>query len=306
MEFTTLGRTGRTVSRLGFGGAPAGLTNYLDNYSPANLDQREQVIAAIERAVALGITYFDTAPGYGSGASEAIFGEALADAGDEIFVATKINRDEPNVRAGIEASLTRLRRDQLDLVQIHGSSYSPDLAASILGDGGLLAQLEALREEGLIRHLGFTSEDNNGAVFQFIGCNRFDVMQICYNLLHQHAYEPTRPLAFARSRQSGHGHGDHAHTPRRDCYRSGFVRSIRRMSLTIHRRCSSSSFRIHWLMWHWSACARWPRLSATSPLPMRARRALTSLRCTPNMFSQPVTSTGSLPKVPHSHGKGKP
>ncbi|MCB0184696.1 MAG: aldo/keto reductase [Caldilineaceae bacterium] len=194
MEFTTLGRTGRTVSRLGFGGAPAGLTNYLDNYSPANLDQREQVIAAIERAVALGITYFDTAPGYGSGASEAIFGEALADAGDEIFVATKINRDEPNVRAGIEASLTRLRRDQLDLVQIHGSSYSPDLAASILGDGGLLAQLEALREEGLIRHLGFTSEDNNGAVFQFIGCNRFDVMQICYNLLHQHAYEPTRPF----------------------------------------------------------------------------------------------------------------
>jgi len=194
MEFTTLGRTGRTVSRLGFGGAPAGLTNYLDNYSPTNHDQREQVIAAIERAVALGITYFDTAPGYGSGASEAIFGEALADAGDEIFVATKINRDEPNVRAGIEASLTRLRRDQLDLVQIHGSSYSPDLAASILGDGGLLAQLETLREEGLIRHLGFTSEDNNGAVFQFIGSNRFDVMQICYNLLHQHAYEPTRPF----------------------------------------------------------------------------------------------------------------
>jgi len=194
MEFTTLGRTGRTVSRLGFGGAPAGLTNYLDNYSPTNLNQREQVLAAIERAVALGITYFDTAPGYGSGASEAIFGEALADAGDEIFVATKINRDEPNVRAGIEASLTRLRRDQLDLVQIHGSSYSPDLAASILGDGGLLAQLETLREEGLIRHLGFTSEDNNGAVFQFIGSNRFDVMQICYNLLHQHAYEPTRPF----------------------------------------------------------------------------------------------------------------
>jgi aryl-alcohol dehydrogenase-like predicted oxidoreductase len=194
METTTFGHTGRTVSRLGFGGAPAGLTNYLDHYSPGNIDQREEVIAAIHRALALGITYFDTAPGYGSGASEAIFGEALADGGDEIFIATKINRDEPHVRASIETSLSRLRRDQLDLVQIHGSSYTPALAASILGNGGLLTQLEVLRDEGLIRYLGFTSEDNNAAVFDFIASGRFDVLQICYNLLHQHAYEPTRPF----------------------------------------------------------------------------------------------------------------
>lgn len=194
MEVSTLGRTGRTVSRLGFGGAPAGLTNYLDRYSPGNVDQREQVIAAIERAVALGVTYFDTAPGYGSGASEAIFGEALADAKEDLFIATKINRDEQHVRASIEGSLIRLRREQLDLVQIHGSSYSSALATSILGKGGLLAQLETLRDEGLIRYLGFTSEDNNGAVFDFIASGRFDVMQICYNFLHQHAYEPTRPF----------------------------------------------------------------------------------------------------------------
>lgn len=194
MEQTTFGRTGRTVSRLGFGGAPAGLTNYLDSYSPSNIDQREEVIAALQRALELGITYFDTAPGYGSGASEEIFGEALADAGSDIFLATKINRDEQHVRASVEASLSRLRRNQLDLVQIHGSSYTPELATSILGAGGMLAQLEALRDEGLIRHLGFTSEDNNAAVFDFIASGRFDMMQICYNLLHQHAYEPTRPF----------------------------------------------------------------------------------------------------------------
>lgn len=194
MEQTTFGRTGRTVSRLGFGGAPAGLTNYLDNYSPADSAQREQVIAAIHRALELGVTYFDTAPGYGSGASEAIFGEALANAGDEVFIASKINRDEQNVRKSVEASLQRLRREQLDLVQIHGSSYTPEQTASILGNAGLLSQLEALRDEGLIRHLGFTSEDNNAAVFDFIASGRFDVMQICYNLLHQHAYEPTRPF----------------------------------------------------------------------------------------------------------------
>ncbi|MEZ4865137.1 MAG: aldo/keto reductase [Caldilineaceae bacterium] len=194
MESTQLGRTGVTVSRLGFGGAPAGLTNYLSPYSPEDDQQREGVIAAIQRAVELGITYFDTAPGYGRGASESIFGEALAAVTSPVFVATKINRDETHVRASIEASLTRLRRDTLDLVQLHGSSYTPEQSAVILAPQGLLAQLEALREEGLIRALGFTSEDNNAAVFAFIRSGRFDVMQICYNLLHQHAYETTRPF----------------------------------------------------------------------------------------------------------------
>lgn len=194
METTQLGQTGVTVSRLGFGGAPAGLANYLNPYSPEDTQQRSQVIAAIQQAVDLGVTYFDTAPGYGSGASEMIYGDALAGVTTPIFVATKINRNEAHVRATIEASLTRLRRDRLDLVQIHGSSYTPQLAAAILGDQGLLAQLEALRDEGLIRFLGFTSEDNNAAVYQFIATGRFDVMQICYNLLHQHAYEPTRPF----------------------------------------------------------------------------------------------------------------
>lgn len=194
METTPLGRTGVTVSRLGFGGAPAGLANYLNPYSPEDKQQREQVMAAIQKAVELGVTYFDTAPGYGGGASETIYGDALAGVTTPVFVATKINRNEANVRATVEASLTRLRRDQLDLVQIHGSSYTPQLAASILGERGLLAQLEALRDEGLIRFLGFTSEDNNAAIYQFIASGRFAVMQICYNLLHQHAYEPTRPF----------------------------------------------------------------------------------------------------------------
>lgn len=194
VETTQFGRTGVIVSRLGFGGAPAGLANYLNPYSPEDKQQREQVIAAIQKAVELGVTYFDTAPGYGSGASETIYGDALTGVTTPIFVATKINPTELKVRATVEASLTRLRCDKLDLVQIHGSSYTPQLAAAILGERGLLAQLEALRAEGLIRFLGFTSEDNNAAVYQFIGSGRFDVMQICYNLLHQHAYEPTRPF----------------------------------------------------------------------------------------------------------------
>lgn len=205
MEYVRLGRTGATVSRLGFGGAPAGLANYLEAYDPADSAQRDQVMQAIQRAVALGVTYFDTAPGYGDGASESIFGEALADVETPVFIATKLSPRD-GVRASVEASLRRLRRDRLDLVQIHGSSYTKEQADAILGDGGLLAQMEQLREEGLIRFLGFTSEDNNPAVYRFIESSRFDVMQIAYNLLYQHPAEWTRPfgsLFEARKQEMG-------------------------------------------------------------------------------------------------------
>ena len=200
MEYTQLGRTGISVSRLGFGGAPAGLTNYLSSYSPEDREQRDSVIRALQRAVELGVTYFDTAPAYGQGASEAIYGEALAGLGDSIFVATKVipeaasSQDGTGLRASVEASLTRLRRERLDLVQIHGSSYSREQADAFLAPGGLVAQMEALRDEGLIRFLGFTTEDNNPAVYRYIESGRFDVMQLCYNLLYQHPAEQTRPF----------------------------------------------------------------------------------------------------------------
>lgn len=194
MEYVELGNTGRTVSRLGFGGAPAGLTNYLGSYSPADTVQRRRVIEALQRAVDLGVTYFDTAPAYGDGASEAIYGEVLGDLGDKIFVATKVLTHVSDVRASVEGSLERLRRDALDLVQLHGDSYSEAQVDVFLAPGGLVAQLEALQAEGLIRYLGFTTEDNNPAVYRFIQSGRFDVIQMCYNFLYQHPAEWTRPF----------------------------------------------------------------------------------------------------------------
>jgi uncharacterized protein len=90
MEATTLGRTAIPVSRLGFGGAPAGLTNYLGSYHPQDAAQREQVIEAIQTALDLGITCFDTASAYGQGASETIFGEALRGRREAPFLAAKL------------------------------------------------------------------------------------------------------------------------------------------------------------------------------------------------------------------------
>ena len=194
MEYKTLGRTGATVSRLGFGGAPAGLTNYLGEYTPANTQQRKQVIEAIQLAVELGVTYFDTAPAYGNGESEVIFGEALAGLGDRVFIATKIVPDAKNVRKSVESSLKRLKRDTLDLLQIHGSSYSHQQADAYFESGGMLEQMTKLKQEGLIQAIGFTTEDNNPAVYRFISSGHFDVIQLCYNLLFQHPAEFTRPF----------------------------------------------------------------------------------------------------------------
>jgi len=202
MDSSLFGSTNRTVSRLGFGGAPAGLTNYLGDYDASNTDHRHMVGAAIERALEVGITYFDTAASYGRGASEQIFGDALA--GADIFLATKVSvGDFGNIRASLERSLKNLKRDHVDLLQLHGSTYSDDLCNSILTEGGAADQLQVLKEEGLIRFSGFTTEDTNGSVTRQIRSGRFDAMQICYNFMYQHPYEPTRPFGTIPEAQEG-------------------------------------------------------------------------------------------------------
>lgn len=199
VESIQFGRTSALVTRIGFGGAPAGLTNYLDPFSPVDVSQREGVIQAIARAVEVGIIYFDTAAAYGTGESEKIFGEGLAAAGisskrDDIYVATKVSHSEENPRASIERSLENLRLDVIDLVQVHGTTYTPEARDQTLRKGGTLEVLEQAREEGLIRHIGFTTEDQNPPVYEFIESGRFDVMQTCFNIVFQHTYEPTRPF----------------------------------------------------------------------------------------------------------------
>jgi len=193
METVRLGNTGATVSRLGFGGAPAGLTNYLQSSSPQDARQREQTIAAIHRAAELGVTFFDTAPAYGSGASEEIYGEALAAVKTPVFVATKASHQVESVRGSLEASLSRLRRDRVDLFQIHGTSYDEATVDAILAPGGMLDELERLKAEGLTRFIGFTTEDNNPPFYRLMATGRFDVVQMCYNFAFQHPYDAARP-----------------------------------------------------------------------------------------------------------------
>jgi aryl-alcohol dehydrogenase-like predicted oxidoreductase len=196
MEYVQFGRTGVSVSRLGFGGAVAGVRNYIRPYDPDTEESKAEIHRALETALELGVSYFDTAPAHGEGASETIFGDVLGGVDPKkIFLATKcIPADYDGVMRSVEGSLKRLRRDYVDLLQIHGGTYTGERARQILGPGGMLEAMERLREQGLVRFIGFTSEDNNRAVFDFIECGRFDAAQLCYNFIFQHGYEPNRPF----------------------------------------------------------------------------------------------------------------
>ena len=195
MEYVKFGSTGREVSRLGFGGAVLGLKNYLDDFDPKNPAQRADCIKAIHRSLELGVTYFDTAQVYGDGESETVLGEALKghDTG-RLFIASKI---PPHFEKGsaislVEGSLRRLGVSTLDLLQFHGSSYSRELTEQIMEPEGRLDELLELKRQGMIRHIGFTTEDNNAAVYDFIEDGRFEMYQTCYNLVMQHPYDPNR------------------------------------------------------------------------------------------------------------------
>src|SRR5665213_1148006 len=113
-------KTHAVVSRLGFGGAAIGLTNYLGPYDAKA--ERTAAVETVRAAVSAGVTYFDTAPGYGDGLSEEIFGEALERI-EGLTIATKVKADPLiDVRESLETSLRRLRRPRIDLLQIHGTS----------------------------------------------------------------------------------------------------------------------------------------------------------------------------------------
>jgi aryl-alcohol dehydrogenase-like predicted oxidoreductase len=193
MEYTIFGETGRKVSRLGYGGTVAGLKNYVHQFDPEEQKNKDQLIDAMQTAYKLGINYFDTAAGYGDGISERIFGEALASIPkEEIFLATKANiGDAGSARKSLERSLKNLRRDWIDLIQIHGTVYSDEQCEAILAPGGMAEALEKAKEEGLVKHIGFTIECQNTALYRFIKGGRFDSMQIEYNLLFQHPYDPS-------------------------------------------------------------------------------------------------------------------
>ena len=193
MEYSVFGNTGRKVSRLGYGGTIAGLKNYIQSFDPEMQNIKEQIIEGLQTAHKLGINYFDTAAGYGNGVSEKIYGEALEHiSAEDIFLATKVSPSNAgDTRRSLEQSLRNLRRGYIDLIQIHGSFYSNETCDFILEKGGMTDALEQARGEKLVKYIGFTIECQNPALYKFIESGRFDSMQVEYNFIFQHPYDPS-------------------------------------------------------------------------------------------------------------------
>jgi L-galactose dehydrogenase/L-glyceraldehyde 3-phosphate reductase len=191
MKHRTFGRSGIKVSEIVFGAGNVG--GILIDKDDAT--KRE----AIRRAIAGGINWIDTAAQYGNGKSEEALGWLLPEAGATPYLSTKFNLDVENLKdipAQIEerlvASLARLKRSSVDLLQLHnriGSKPGGRVMAveQILGKNGVADGLDRLREKGLIRHMGITGLGEAASVCEVIRSRRFDSAQVYYNLLNPSA-----------------------------------------------------------------------------------------------------------------------
>jgi aryl-alcohol dehydrogenase-like predicted oxidoreductase len=180
-----LGKTGLAVTRIALGGFPFGGVNRARGWDPFTPEGRATAVSTVHAALDAGINYIDTAPSYGDGNSEAIIGEATLGRRDRFFLPTKVgyrNLAPADVTASVEASLRRLRADVIDVTQFHGGMYEPQDVHHILNEG-LLDALQALREHGLVRFLGFTVEEPRTAR-PLIAGGRSDVVPMRYNLIY--------------------------------------------------------------------------------------------------------------------------
>jgi aryl-alcohol dehydrogenase-like predicted oxidoreductase len=195
LEQRLLGRTGLRVSVLGFGCGNVG--GLIIRGSPA---ERERAVA---RALALGINYFDTAALYGDGQSEINLGQTLKALGASPYVGTKfrltaedLGNPAAAVRRSLEASLQRLGRDHVDLLQCH-NNIEPGRGRRVLGVEDLLGEvvpaLEQLKSQGKTRFFGITARGDTAALQRAVGAGVFDTAQVFYNLLNPSAGQAPPP-----------------------------------------------------------------------------------------------------------------
>lgn len=167
-----LGNTGVNVSILALGGV-------IGMQLPPSKDHDPAAIA--EKALDLGITYFDTAPSYNNGQSETNYGQVLARRRKEVFLACKTgDRSYDGTMQSVEQSLKRLRTDHLDLLQIHGVSSREDLPAWGKSSGVITA-LRKLREQRVTRFIGVTGHDSAEMLRRAIEMYEFDTLLTTLN-----------------------------------------------------------------------------------------------------------------------------
>jgi aryl-alcohol dehydrogenase-like predicted oxidoreductase len=187
MERRRLGRTDMDVSVLGFGGSEIG-------YERAGA---RTVARLLGGALDAGLNVIDTAECYEE--SEALIGAAIGPRRGECYLLTKCGHPRgfgrgdwrpASLLSSIERSLTRLRTDRLDLIQLHSCSLAD------LRRGDAIDALERARRRGWTRYIGY-SGDGEAARYA-VECGRFDTLQTSVSVADQEALELTLPLAASR------------------------------------------------------------------------------------------------------------
>ncbi|MGO9488695.1 MAG: aldo/keto reductase [Solirubrobacteraceae bacterium] len=194
MNSVTLGMTGLRVSPIAFGTWQMG--------GEWGQFDEDEGIAAIRRARELGINLFDTAQGYGFGASERLLGRALRDEldnrRDEVVVATKgglrmtdgglVRDSSPGwLRNGVEDSLRALEVDYIDIYQVHWPDSKVPFSETA-------AALQELVDEGKIRHVGVSNFDA-AQLAEFARTRPVETVQPPYNLFRRDIEAELLPYA---------------------------------------------------------------------------------------------------------------
>jgi aryl-alcohol dehydrogenase-like predicted oxidoreductase len=187
VERRPLGRTGLSVSVLGFGGSEIG-------FERAEVGTVRRLL---DEALDAGLNVIDTAECYAD--SEALVGEAVAARRRDYHLFTKCGHYEGSGRddwrpasleKSIARSLERLRTDHVDLLQLHSCSDEE------LRRGDVIEVLERARERGQARHLGYSGD--GPAARYAIECGRFEVLQTSLSVADQEPLTLTLPAALRR------------------------------------------------------------------------------------------------------------
>ncbi len=188
MNYRLLGKTGLTVSEVGFGAWGIGGSRFGNSYGPT--DDRTS-LAAIQRAFELGCNFFDTADVYGHGHSEEVLGQALKGHRDKVIIATKVGGDfyhvpprmnfNPDyIEFALGKSCERLQTDYVDLYQLHNPPVQ------IIRNETLFRTLEKLKEKGKIRHYGISIHDPEEGILA-MKTGKPEAIQVVFNILRQEA-----------------------------------------------------------------------------------------------------------------------
>ena len=181
-----LGKTGAAVTILGLGGEGVLRTQGYE----------KQAYALINRAIDLGINYFESARAYAD--SEIYYGLALQERRKEIFLNSKSHaRDKKGALQHLHETLRNMKTDYLDLWQIHDVRTEEDMQ-EIFGSQGALAAFVEAREKGLVRFIGITGHHDPEILKQCMEKFNFDTVLLPINPAEPHYQsfiETVLPLA---------------------------------------------------------------------------------------------------------------